>query len=77
MNRQEMLKDNKIRAFVTLLEDIREYPYDNNVKKRILTTIEKSGIVFMLDLPEGESFQYYCDKIDDFVYNLIKKDFKK
>jgi len=69
--------ENKIKAMLDLLREFKMAPYPPSIAMRILTILERDGIVYLLDtLPEGESYKFYCDKLDQFVVDVIKKEKK-
>lgn len=69
--------DFKVQAMMSILEDLRIYPYADETKKRILTAMEKYAIVYLLDeLPEDLQYKEYCNKLDDYIVNMIKKEMK-
>lgn len=71
------LADDKVMSMMSILEDIRIYPYASETKKRILTAMEDYAINYLLyELPEGLTYKEYCNKLDDFIVNLIKKEIK-
>lgn len=69
--------DDKVQAMVSLLDDIRAYPYAPDTKRKILNILETKGIPYLLDeLPENLSYRIYVDRLDDYVVKLIKKEIK-
>jgi hypothetical protein len=70
--RKELL-DPKLKAMYDLAQELKYAPYDVSIVKRVLTAMEHRGIVYLLDeLPEGQSYDFYCKKLDDFLINVIK-----
>lgn len=70
-------KDDKVQAMISLLEDIRAYPYADDTKKVLLNQLDRHAIPYLLDeLPEGLTYKFYTDKLDEYVVKLIKKEIK-
>lgn len=56
-----------------LLHDLKYGPYPPSAVYKLLTYVEKSGIKYLLDeLPEGETYKFYCEKLDIFMANYVK-----
>lgn len=69
--------DLKVQAMQSILEDIRIYPYADETKKRILNAMDKYAVAYLLDeLPENLTYKEYCNKLDEYIVNLIKKEMK-
>ena len=67
------LADSKVKAMYDLIQELKYAPYDPSVIKRVLSAMEHRGIKYLLDdLPEGETYDFYCRKLDDFLISVIK-----
>lgn len=73
----DYMADNKLRAMVDLLDQIKNGPYPTKLVYRVLTKLDKNGIVYLLDeLPEGKSYSYYCDELDKYIVKVLKGETK-
>jgi len=79
MNKLEMLKDTKVKAVMDLANEVRDSGSDNTHKQLFLTQLLDSGMIPYLlnELPEGETYSYYCRMIDDYVVAHMTKRRKK
>jgi len=66
--------DNKLKAMMDLLDELRIAPYPAGMLTKILITLEHRSIKYLLDdLPEGETYSFYCEKLDAHLIDIVKK----
>jgi len=73
MTKAEYMKDPKVLCLVRLAEEIADSTYPVAQKIKVLTMLEKDGIKFILDQPEGHEYKWYCEKADEFIVNQMLK----
>jgi hypothetical protein len=66
--------DPKVISLLTIVQEIADSHYETEAKKIVLTQIEKHAIDYLMkELPEGHTAQWYSDKLDDYILQLVAK----
>lgn len=66
--------DNKVMAMTHLLDSLKYSSYPIQEVYKVLNALEKHGVKYLLDeLPEGETYTYYSNKLDAYIIDVIKK----